>query len=249
MSEYTVISNPILSIKVSSSISSFVSEKRYQKDLTIAALKGKLELITGASAASMKLEVYNNDDKLVCVLNDNEALLGSYQIDDGMRIHAVDTVGKVGEFEDLSKVEKFELAEDEYAKRTDSVRAFKERMKMGQFREVDPEEQKRIDEEKQRKKDEEAKKAASLTIGSRCEVRVEKQPIKRGTIKYVGETDFKPGLWVGVQYDEPMGKNDGSVKGRRYFECPAKYGGFIKPSQVTAGDFPELGLEDDDLEM
>ncbi|XP_060068793.1 tubulin-folding cofactor B-like isoform X2 [Ylistrum balloti] len=214
----------------------------------IFSSQGKLELVTGSVAANMKLEVYDKDDKLICKLDSDDALLGSFPVDDGMRLHVVDATVRLGEFEDTSKVEKYEMSEDAYSKRSDSVRAFKERNKMGRFKEISPEEQNRLAEEKAKKDEAEKQKAESINIGDRCEVRVPEQPAKRGQVKYVGLTDFKEGLWVGVQYDEPMGKNDGSVKGKQYFECPDKYGGFVRVSHVEVGDFPEedLGFSDDD---
>ncbi|KAL8592604.1 hypothetical protein ACOMHN_026534 [Nucella lapillus] len=241
-----VITESFLNVTVTSNINSFGSEKRFAKDLTVATLKDKLELVTGGSAGSMNLTVFDKDNKLVCSLDNNDALLGSYPIDSGMRIHAEDKQLRAGEFEDVSKIEKFEITEDDYSKRSDSVRAFKEKNKLGRFNKED---QKKKEAEQLQKEEEDKKKADTFKVGDRCEVRVPGQPGRRGIVQYVGETDFKPGFWVGVQYDEPHGKNDGSVGGKRYFECQSKYGGFVKPANVEVGDFPEedLGFDEDEM--
>ncbi|VDM96464.1 unnamed protein product [Onchocerca ochengi] len=55
---------------------------------------------------------------------------------------------------------------------------------------------------------------------------------KCGRLRFLGKTDFKDGVWAGVELDQPVGKNDGSVQGKRYFTCKAPYGLFAAASKV-----------------
>ena len=67
--------------------------------------------------------------------------------------------------------------------------------------------------------------------------------------RYVGQCQGLPkGFWIGIQYDEPVGKNNGTVKGTQYFDCAQGYGAFVRPDTVTAGDFPPVDdfLTDED---
>ncbi|XP_038623196.1 tubulin-folding cofactor B [Tachyglossus aculeatus] len=237
-------SAPVLTVFISSSLNSFRSEKRYNRGLTLAEFKCKLELVVGSPASCMELELYGIDDKFCMKLDQDDALLGSYPVEDGCRIHVIDRSGaRIGEYEDLSRVEKYEISQSAYEKRPDSVRSFLKRSKMGRFNE---EEQSRREAEQEQRLAEEKALAEAMTVGSRCRVRAAGQPTKLGTVMYVGLTEFKPGYWVGVRYDEPLGKHDGSVSGKRYFQCQPKYGAFVKPQSVTVGDFPEedYGLDE-----
>ena len=40
-------------------------------------------------------------------------------------------------------------------------------------------------------------------------------------------------VWLGIELDQPVGKNDGSVSGIRYFDCKPSHGVFAPPSKVT----------------
>ena len=58
------------------------------------------------------------------------------------------------------------------------------------------------------------------------------------TVHYIGNPHFAPGEWVGVELEDSSGKNDGTVQGQRYFDCPQGHGMFVRPSVVSILDQP-----------
>jgi tubulin-folding cofactor B len=143
-------------------------------------------------------------------------------------------------FVEDASVQKFELTLEEYAARRDTVQAYKMRNKIGRFADT-------------------ATSGASepaipsdLRPGARVKIDMSASAtyVRLGTVRYVGETKFAKGTWIGVQYDEPVGKNDGSVEAERYFSCRPKYGGFVKADKCQVGDFPrDTSLDDEDEGM
>ena len=115
MTSFQVITEAFVNVMITTNVSNVKSERKFAKDLTVFDLKGKLELITGAVTANMDISVYDKDDesKLICTLDDNDRLLGSYPVDSGMILFIKDRTktgisktenGKIlGEFEDISK--------------------------------------------------------------------------------------------------------------------------------------------------
>ncbi|XP_062980230.1 CAP-Gly domain-containing linker protein 4 [Elgaria multicarinata webbii] len=66
-----------------------------------------------------------------------------------------------------------------------------------------------------------------------------------GTIRYIGPTDFAPGVWLGLELRSAKGKNDGSVGDKRYFTCKPNYGVLVRPSRVTYRGINGMKLVDD----
>ena len=56
---------------------------------------------------------------------------------------------------------------------------------------------------------------------------------RHAVVRFVGNTHFAPGGWVGVELEDGTGKNDGAVQGERYFDCEMGHGMFLRPAAVA----------------
>jgi dynactin 1 len=56
---------------------------------------------------------------------------------------------------------------------------------------------------------------SALKLGDRVIVQSSTSGTKRGVLRYLGHAEFAEGEWAGIELDQALGKNDGSVKGKR----------------------------------
>ncbi|RVX66795.1 hypothetical protein B0A52_08988 [Exophiala mesophila] len=242
------------------------AERRITPSWTISQLKAKLEPITGIPAASQSIRTRSLNSDAWITMDDDTALVGDsrFNLRKGSEIYLCDTrpphLRQTINFADVSSVEKYQMPEAEYEKLEDSVLAWKRRQKLGRF---DPNAKSAEELAVERfHADSTAISQKGIEVGQRC--RVGKDDSRRGAVRFVGEV---PGLggsreagcvWVGVELDEPLGRNDGSVsvelddgqhQVKRLFQTRDKYGVLARPDNVQVGDFPVLDdLIDDDME-
>jgi tubulin-specific chaperone B len=247
------------------------SERRITPSWTISHLKTKLEPITGIPAQSQSLRTKSLSGTWI-ILNNPDILLSDpsialrkgsvIEVSDPRPGHERTTFNPLTA--DLSSVEKYRMPESQYEKLEDSVLAWKRRQKLGRF-DPDVKTHGQVARER-REKDEREMKRRGIVVGMRC--RVNHDDERRGTVRFTGEVEGLGGqreegcLWVGIELDEPVGRNNGSVvveiegedgkvekNTKRLFQCGEKYGVLSRPEKVEVGDFPVMDdLMDEDME-
>lgn len=187
------------------------SERRFLRNITLSELRARLEPIVGIPSQNQTLTLDG-----VLLMNMNLSL-----VDAGVRELSTLNVSlyytylqrlkkrkvgditdekneRGGQYTDVSQVEKYDMTDEEYKNRSDTVLAYKKANEIGRFSKAAAEAEKEPLPE-------------HIKVNDRCKI----QPsttgeIERlGHVRYVGKTSFSPGNWIGVELDEPVGKNDG----------------------------------------
>ncbi|MCJ1479677.1 hypothetical protein MMC13_008363 [Lambiella insularis] len=230
---------------ISASVS---SERRVSPSWTLTQLRAKLEFITGVppSCQKLTLKLPGQDEVVLEAPDEDTTRVGAWSLQAYAEIQVNDLrpASALTNFTDTSTVTKYTMPVSTYETLPSSVLAWKRAKKLGRFDPFLPEH--------------EAQKVHRLwaeiasrdvAVARRC--RLGGPDARRGTVAYVGLVDEIPGggPWVGVALDEPVGKNDGSVGGKRYFDCKEKFGVFVRPERLETGDWGPLMDEEDDDEL
>ena len=240
-----LIAAPARIIKLNASqegMDMFMPELRFDQNWTVQKCKEFLERKFGTNPADMRLQLKNRQGEVVGQMTDPAKTLGEFEPCEGFTVHVIDESGHsvTDEFSDVSKVQKYEISEEDYSKRDDSVRTFKQRMAAAGHKGFQNNQGDSVYEDFMKEESE------VIQVESRCKTSVGE---RLGCVKYVGKVPgLGAGFWIGVLLDEPTGDSNGKHKNKTYFEAGDKCAMFVRPTDLTVGDFREKDpfVEEDD---
>jgi tubulin-specific chaperone B len=253
--QYTQLADGTVQVNVThSNLRQFVQELRLDLHTPVGEIKRKLYTHNGSSIDAMELQLRDREGNTVCRMLDDSRPLGFYGVSNGMTIHVVDndpfSLSRDGGLDDVSRIEKYRMSEEEYDSREKSYRAWRRKMEAEKPGWKPPHLQKPaggagaggagaggsgVDYT-------DAGCTAGFLLGNRCSVT---PGDRRGEVAYVGEVEgIAAGYWIGVRLDEPLGKNDGKCAGKTYFEAQPGYGAFVRPDRVAVGAFRPIWEEE-----
>lgn len=204
--------------------------KEWDENISFSELCQKIESFTGIEPAYMELLFRFEDGKQVQVLETaNTYPFKEYPHVSTILVQDLNGNSVVNQLQNSNGNEsKFQLSDEEYAKRSDSVLQWKIKNGYGRF-----------NQNSDLKRLQEQERIGNLKIDQRCSVVSEGQPERRGWLRFIGTiTEINDqDIWCGVEFDDPVGKNNGSFRGGNSYFGPVKpnHGGFVKPLTVTTG--------------
>ncbi|KAG5190236.1 putative tubulin-specific chaperone B [Tribonema minus] len=235
-----------------SNLKATMIELKFDLHQTIESVKRKIYTHCGTKPDSQKLQL-RSAGRVLTMLADDSRMLGYYGAESGMEVHVMDTdpfsLSRGGGLEDVSLVQKYRMTDEEYDQRKGTLRSWIKEHKAKDPKWVAPWNGGPTDAQL----DAQAKEAEApppgpesvegMKVGDRCEV---SPGGRRGAVMFLGEVEgMAPGYWVGVRFDEPVGRGNGTVKGKQIFVTEEKHASFIRPKNVAVGDYPEKDLLDE----
>lgn len=231
--------------------SEFVStSKDFPNNISFDELSEKLYKLTGIELDDMNIQfVYKDKPNQSVEFNKSDLNIDLSNVEkitvlDTNENSIVNQLKQSGLDQNETHSSMFKLSDEEYLKRKDSVLNWKMNNKLGRFDPVYNEqlEKNRLLQQQQLQK---------LELNQRCLVKSFTGPYKerRGWLRYIGKVPEinNDDIWCGIEFDKPVGKNDGSIKGKRYFgPLNPNYGGFVKPICVIT-DPKYIPINEDDM--
>ena len=208
-------------------------ERHISPEWTFGKLKARNESITGVPPATQAIELVAPDGTKLQLQGPDNLLVSAFNIQPGSILQVTDTRPRSEQFDFDADVEKYEMPLSEYEKRSDSVLEWKKQNGLGRFQ---SDSRGPVAAHSQ-----ETEEPVDFNVGDDCWIKLSSGETAKGSVAYIGAVDGIPkGTWVGVRLESARGKNDGTVKDRRYFDAPANHGVFVRPSAVVIDDLDEL---------